>query len=525
MDTESGTGRKPLLGEILVQNGLITEEMLAAALRRQTQVGKKIGAVLVEMGFITTESLLDHLSNQLGIPAVNLFTVDIPIDTLRKIPLDRIKEFKMLPLNDDGTLTVAMVNPRDYAAIHDLEFIIGRRVNPVIVPSNQLDAAIRSMGDGNQNGLKGSDIEKSCSARTVESNEIDLTMLLRQTKEMKATDLQLTAGVPPSMKLSSELRRLNMPALAPDTMTVFAKTLLGPERYSRFETENNLDFSYADVDNSRFRVNIYKQRNSVSITMRRIPDSIPSLSELGLPPDIENFALKTQGLILITGPAGHGKSTTMAALVDLINTRRKCNIITLEDPIEYLFKHKSSNVNQREIGKDTSSFHDGLRHIFRQSPDVIVIGEMRDPESFRIALQAAETGHLVLSTLHSRHATSTIERVVEMFPGEEQVQIRAQMAECLLLVLSQRLIMNKERSGLTLAYEKLANSYKIKTFIRDGKTHQIRTQMQLPGDEYSSIDVSLIRLTLGGLITEEEGSKHADNLTFYQDGIIGKVLR
>lgn len=525
MDNESGTIKKPLLGEILVQHGLITQDMLSTALRRQTQVGKKIGAVLVEMGYITAESLLDHLSSQFGIPAVNLFTIDIPMDILKTISVDKIKEFKILPLNDDGTLTVAMVNPNDYAAIHDIEFIIGKRVNPVIVPSIQIDAAIRNMEDGKQGGLKGSDIEKSCSVRTVEINEIDLTMLLRQTKEMKATDLQLTAGVPPSMKLSSELRRLNMPALTPDTLTDFAKTLLGPERYGRFETENNLDFSYADADNSRFRVNIYKQRNSVSITMRRIPDSIPSLSELGLPTDIENYALKTQGLILITGPAGHGKSTTMAALIDLINTRRKCNIITLEDPIEYLFKHKSSNVNQREIGKDTPSFHEGLRHIFRQSPDVIVIGEMRDSESFRIALQAAETGHLVLSTLHSRNATSTIERVVEMFPGDEQTRIRAQFADCLLLVLSQRLIMNKQRSGLTLAYEKLANSFKIKTFIRDGKTHQIRTQMQLPGDEYSSIDVSLVRLTLGGLITDEEGSKHADNLTFYQDGIIGKVLR
>lgn len=525
MDNESGTVRKPLLGEILVQNGLITEEMLADALRRQTQVDKKIGAVLVEMGFITTETLLDHLSNQLGIPAVNLFTIDIPIDILRKIPHDKIKEFRMLPLNDDGTLTVAMVNPKDYAAIHDIEFIIGRRVNPVIAPSVQLEAAIRSMEEGDPVGLKGSDIETSCSVCNIVSNEIDLTMLLRQTKEMRATDLQLTAGVPPSMKMLSELRRMNMPALTPDTLIDFAKTLLGPGGYARFETENNLDFSYSDVDNSRFRVNIYKQRNSVSITMRRIPDSIPTLTELGLPADIENFALKTQGLILITGPAGHGKSTTMAALVDLINTRRKCNIITLEDPIEYLLKHKSSNVNQREIGKDTSSFHEGLRHIFRQSPDVIVIGEMRDPESFRIALQAAETGHLVLSTLHSRHATSTIERVVEMFPGEEQTLIRAQIAECLLLVLSQRLIMNRQRSGLTLAYEKLANSYKMKTFIRDGKTHQIRTQMQLPSDEYSSVDVSLIRLTLDGLISEEEGSRHADNLSFYQDGIKGKVLR
>lgn len=525
MANESASVKKPMIGEILVQHGIITQDMLSTALRRQSQVGGQIGAVLIELGYITTETLLDFLSKQFGVPAVNLFKVDISADILKAMPFEKIKEYKVLPLEIDNKLTLAMVNPKDYVAIRDIEFILGKRINPVVLPSNQLDAAIRSIEEGKQGDLKGADIERSCLGGEVENSSTDIRMLLKQVKEMSATDLQLTAGVPPSMRMSSELRRLNMPSLTPSNMKDYAKALLGAEQQAKFETENNLDFSFTDVEHGRFRVNIYKQRNSVSITMRRIPDVIPSLSQLGLPPDIENFALKTQGLILITGPAGHGKSTTMAALVDIINTKRKCNIITLEDPVEYMFKHKSSNVNQREIGIDTASFHEGLKHIFRQDPDVIVIGEMRDPDSFRIALQAAETGHLVLSTLHSRNATSTIDRVIDMFPAEEQIQIRTQLAESLLLVLSQRLVMNKERSGLALAYEKLINSYKIKNFIRDGKTHQIRTQMQLPGEEYSSIDVSLVRLTLDGLITAEEGSKHADNLTYYHDGIKGRGLR
>jgi twitching motility protein PilT len=353
----------------------------------------------------------------------------------------------------------------------------------------------------------------------------DVRVLLRHLRESEATDLQLTAGVPPSLKMGAELRRLNMPPLTPESMMSYAQTLMNDEQSSSFQATHNADFAFTDLDYGRFRANIYRQRNSVSITLRGIPEKIPSLAELGLPDDLADFALKPQGLILITGPAGHGKSTTLASLVDIINTRRKGNIITLEDPIEYLHKHKNSNVNQREIGIDTASFHDGLNHIFRQDPDVIVIGEMRDPESFRIALQAAETGHLVLSTLHSRNATSTIERVVDMFPAEQQAQIRSQLADFFLLVLSQRLVMKKDRSGQVLATERLINSYKIRNLIREGKTHQIRSQMQLPGEEYSSIDVSLARLTLDGLITPEEGAKHADNVSFYQETIKGKVPR
>ncbi len=525
MANESASSRKPMLGEILVKYEIITQNMLKNALRRQSQVGGQIGSILIEMGYVSTDTLLDFLSKQFGVPAVNLFKIDVPNNVLRAMPLEKIKEYKVLPLKIDNNLTLAMVNPKDYVAIRDVEFILGKRVNPVVVPSLQLEAAIKSIECHGMDAFKGSELEMSCAVSEVETGAVDINMLLKYLKESKATDLQLTAGVPPSLKMSTELKRLNMPPLTPENMKHYAQTLMDNDQQASFQAANNLDFAFTNKEYGRFRVNIYKQRNSVSITLRRIPEIIPTLQELGIPEELESFALKTQGLILITGPAGHGKSTTLAALVDIINTKRRCNIITLEDPIEYMHKHKNSNVNQREIGIDTSSFPDGLKHIFRQDPDVIVIGEMRDSESFKIALQAAETGHLVLSTLHSRNATSTIERVIDIFPADQQSQIRSQLADSLLLVLSQRLVMKKDRSGPVLAYEKLVNSYKIKNFIRDGKLHQIRSQMQLPGEEYSSIDVSLTRLTLEGHITAEEGAKHADNLTFYQDGIKGRGLR
>lgn len=264
-------------------------------------------------------------------------------------------------------------------------------------------------------------------------------------------------------------------------MNMFARELMVPEQMRRFELANDIDFAFTDPGTGRFRVNIYKQRGSVSIAIRHILEHKMALKELGLPDEMENYILKPQGLILVTGPAGHGKSTTLACFIDIINTKRKCNIITLEDPIENLHSHKNSNVNQREIGIDTESFSEGLKHIFRQDPDVIVIGEMRDPDSFRIALTAAETGHLVMSTLHSRNTTSTIERVIDMFPPHQQSQIRNQLADSLLLILSQRLVTKKDNSGLILAYEKMVNTFKIKNFIREGKTHQIRSQMQAPG--------------------------------------------
>lgn len=509
------------LGELLVQHDVITGEMLQNALRRQSQAGGLIGSVLMEMGYLTTETLLDFLHRQLGVPAASLTDATIPPDVLKMIPLEKIRELKILPIEVDRKIMIAMVNPKDYHALSDIEFMMGTRISPVVVPAAQMEAAIRDLSSGSQAGIEREELERRYVSVTTEG-EGDIRTLLKRFVETRASDLQLTAGVAPSLRKSTQLERLNMPSLTPDMVNRYAESLMTPEQKTKFGQSNDLDFAFTDGEYGRFRVNIYRQRTSVSVTLRRIPDKIPGLRELGLPEDLSSFALKTQGLILVTGPAGHGKSTTMAALVDIINPTRKCNIITLEDPIEFLHRHKSSNVNQREIGIDTASFHEGLKHIFRQDPDVIVVGEMRDPESFAIALQAAETGHLVLSTLHARNATSTIERIIDMFPPHQQQQARGQIADCLVLVLSQRLAMRKDGSGPVLAHERLVNSFKIRNFIREGKTHQIRSQMQLPNEEYSSIDVSLARLCLDGLISPDEGARHADNPAFYHDLVRGK---
>jgi len=301
-----------------------------------------------------------------------------------------------------------------------------------------------------------------------------------------------------------------MPSLAPDQCVAYGKGLMTEGQWEEFLKRKEYDFSVEVEGLSRFRVNAYRQRNTISLALRRIRLDIPNFEELGLPRWLEEYTLKPQGLILVTAPTGHGKTTTVASMVDIINRKRQVNIITLEDPIEYLHKPQKCNINQREIGIDTDSFSEGLRRIFRQAPDVIVVGEMRDHETFESALRAASTGHLVLSTMHAPNTTSAVSGLVNRFPAHLQPQVLQQLADSLLLVFSQRLIPMMGSDGMALAYEMLINSYRMKNFIRENKMHQIRTQIQTEADDYSSIDISLIRLVKEGKISMENALIYAD---------------
>jgi twitching motility protein PilT len=310
------------------------------------------------------------------------------------------------------------------------------------------------------------------------------------------------------------MKRLTLPPLTAAQLEEMLAPLLTPTQQREFAEHLELDFAYSLEGAGRFRCNLYRQRGTLAFTARYISDRIPSFAELGLPEYLQEYALKPQGLILLTGPNGHGKSTTLSCLVEHINRSRKANIVTIEDPIEYTFRHRLSNVNQREVGTDTHSFAEGLKHIFRQNPDVIVIGELRDRESFEIALNAAGTGHLVLATMHSLSATSSVDRVIDMFPAEQQSQVRAQVAESLLLVISQRLVRRAGGTGRVLAIEKLATSNRIRNAIREGKVHQLRMLMQSRGEEFENIDESLAALVLSGKVRLEEAQKWSDNANF-----------
>jgi twitching motility protein PilT len=519
MEPKTKKTSKPLLGEILLEQGLITAEQLKKALKSQLLAFDRLGSVLVELGYLDNDSLLNILSRQHSVPALDLFKLEIPVDILKLVPYEKVKSLKILPINKEETVIhLAMVDLNDFSAIQDIEFAVGLRVRPYVVPAYQMETAIEMFerwGYGKES-FKGENLKEV--KPVAEEATMSIFGLLKLMVEDRGTDLHLTAGVPPTIRVDGEMKRLSsMHSITPEQMKSFVSEVLSDEQMERFEREKEIDIAISFKAFGRFRINIYKQRNSVSIAVRHIIENIPSLEELNLPLWLKDFALKHQGLILITGPSSHGKTTTLSALIDVINANRRCNIITLEDPIEYLHTHKKSNINQREIGVDTPSFAEGLKHIFRQDPDVIVIGEMRDPESIAIALTAAETGHMVLSTLHTLNATSAIDRIVDIFPPHQQHQVRTQFADAFLLIFSQRLIPRRDGKGRVPAYERITNTFKVRNMIRDGKAFTIRSLMQTASEDISTIDQSLAELCLNGKIRMEDGLKYADNPTYYKD--------
>ncbi|MCC6145545.1 MAG: type IV pilus twitching motility protein PilT [Candidatus Hydrogenedentes bacterium] len=328
----------------------------------------------------------------------------------------------------------------------------------------------------------------------------------------KASDLLISAGAPPILRINGQLFRTRTEPLTPEQTRRLVYSFLTEEQIARFETHRELDFSLAVGRRHRFRVNVYLQKQAVTAALRPIPEAVPGLGELGVPDSVAELVGARQGLILVTGPTGHGKTTTLASLIDLINTERACHIITVEDPIEYVHTHKRSIVDQREVGGDTNSFSTALKYVLRQDPDVILVGEMRDLETIKAALTAAETGHLVLATLHTNDAIQTIDRIIDVFPGHEQSQIRFQLSLVLLAIISQRLLPRKDKTGRILACEVLRNNTAIANLIRDAKTHQVYSVVETSVKEgMITLDRTLKDLYFRGLISYEEAAAHMRN--------------
>jgi twitching motility protein PilT len=516
---KNGSRTKELMGESLVKHNLITKDQLQKALRRRAQVDLPLGSILIDMGFIAIDDFLEFLSQKYEIPAINLFKTDIDQKILDLVPLEKMKQYKVIPVSVEGnTLKLAMISPQDFMTISDLEFTIGKKIKPLIAPFFMMEAALHLLSDSYKDGLKGKDIEKSAMHDKAEPRIAGkIGKLLSYFIDSGASDMLLTAGAPPTLKFSSEIKRISSISLTPADCEEYTKELLPQEHWEKFLLQKELDTSLTYPDMGRFRMNFYHQRNSISISIRHIKDKLPTLKELSLPDWLADFALKPEGLILISGPAGHGKSTTMNALVDIINSNRRSNIITLEDPIEYLHKHKKSNVNQREIGRDTATFESGLRSIFRQAANVIVIGELRDKESFEIALRAARTGHLVLSTMNAASSTAVIRIIINMFPAHQQNMIQLMVADSLMLSLNQRLVRRRDGTGVVVALERFINSYRVSNFIREGKVHQIQSLMQAGTEEFSSLESSLADLFKSGTIDFDDGLIFSANHQLYRE--------
>jgi twitching motility protein PilT len=330
--------------------------------------------------------------------------------------------------------------------------------------------------------------------------------LLVAMAERNASDLHITSGVAPTLRVHGHLVPLEYPALTPDQTKALAYSLITTEQRERFEANHELDFSYGITGLSRYRVNIYQQKNAVGMAVRSIPHTPKTFEELGLPSEICNTLIgRHKGLILMTGPTGHGKTTSMAAMIDKINKTRDVHVVTVEDPLEYLYDHQKALVNQREVGQDTHSFPAALKYVLRQDPDVVLIGEMRDLETIQAALTIAETGHLTFATLHTNSCAQSIDRVIDVFPPHQQSQVRAQLALVLEAVFNQLLIPRKDGRGRVLAMEMLIATPAIRNMIREEKVHQIYSAMQA-GQKFGmqTMNQALANLYLRGLISRQE---------------------
>jgi len=347
--------------------------------------------------------------------------------------------------------------------------------------------------------------------------------ILKTAKEVNASDVHITVGIPPKMRVNGKLIALEgYDKMKPDDTQSIADELMSIKQKELLEANGQLDMSFSLRGLGRFRLNAFKQRGSVALAIRLVATEIPDAEALGIPSSVINLYQRQRGLVLVTGPTGSGKSTTLASIIDKINNNREAHIITLEDPIEFLYQHNKSIVNQREVGLDSNSYANALRAALREDPDVILVGEMRDLETISTAITAAETGHLVLSTLHTIGAASTVDRIIDVFPPHQQQQIRIQLANVLEAVISQQLIPNPSGDGRRAVFEVLHVTSAVRNMIREGKTHQLITIMQTNKKlGMITMDDAIVEMCRSGLISRDMAVQYAQD----PDIIQAKLLR
>jgi twitching motility protein PilT len=492
------------LGEILIEEGLVDQANLELALAEEGRTGKSAWKVLVEQGQVTERDLLRGRAVQIGLDYSDLSREQPHGDALALVPEEIVRRQVALPMSIvDGALVVAMADPRNHLAVEELARVSGRQIVPSVAYRADLAAAIdqafartngppppsgeaavppSSFGPGDLVEAPPPALSPEETAQEEVDKEPNLAEFLVAVLEGSGSDLHLTAGLPPMVRIHGDIQPIpGYRKLMPKDLQQIIYSMLTQKQRENFEEHLELDVSYSLPGKARFRVNVFQQRDSVGAVMRLIPYEIKSVDELGLPAATVEFARLRRGLVLVTGITGSGKSTTLAALIDHVNSTRHEHIMTVEDPIEFLHNHKKSVVNQREVGTDTYSFAEALKRVLRQDPDVILVGEMRDLETISTALTAAETGHLVFGTLHTQDAPQSVDRVIDVFPPHQQQQIRVQLAGSIAGVVSQQLIPTANGKGRAVAAEILVATPAVRNLVREGKTHQIYTSMQAGG--------------------------------------------
>lgn len=532
------------LGDVLLQQGLITVDQLQGATQEEQRTGQSAWKILVDRGVVSERDLVRAQAHQTGIDFVDLQSQRPSPDAVALVPQEVARRQLALPFRvDNGTLVVAMAEPRNHLALEEIARVTGKQVAAAAAFRQDLLSAIEksysaaapapppgppgfaSMSPDDLAVLQA--VQPPPPVQVVqepEEKDPNLADFLEAVIDGAGSDLHLTAGIPPMVRVHGELRPLKgyRKLLGQDLQQLIYSILTQRQR-EIFEERLELDVSYQLPGRARFRVNVFQQRDTLGCVMRLIPFEIKSSEQLGLPHAVEEFAKLRRGLVLVTGITGSGKSTTLAALVDKVNRERAEHIMTVEDPIEFLHRHQRSVVNQREIGSDTYSFSAALKHVLRQDPDVILVGEMRDLETISSALTAAETGHLVFGTLHTQDAPQSVDRVIDVFPPEQQQQIRVQLAGTLAGVVSQQLVPTADGKGRAVACEVLVAIPAVRNLIREGKTHQIYTSMQAGGKYGMQVmDQHLAELVKKGRITYDMGIERAHHVEEF-NRLVGKA--
>ncbi len=498
------------LGEALVNKRLLSRDVLEQLLVDERADGVPLAKLLVTAGHVTDADLLSVVAEQLGIEYINLEQTIIQPDALDRLDAQTARQLVAVPISveEDGVV-VAVADPFTTNLRETLETACGSPVSLALAPKRAIDRLLNDyfiLNEGDAAPIEMGD-------------EVHLNDLLMILMENAGSDLHLTAGTPPQIRVNGHLSPLEeFGIMMPAELRRMIYGILTADQRHRLEERRELDASHPVPGHGRFRVNVFFQRDSVGAVLRAIPNEIVSPEGLGMPAVVNSLAKLHRGLVLVTGPTGSGKSTTLASIVNLINESRSVHIMTIEDPIEFLHKHKKAVVNQREVGTDTFSFNDALKHVLRQDPDVILVGEMRDLETISAALTAAETGHLVFGTLHTQSAPQSIDRVIDVFPSHQQAQVRVQLGSSIQAVVSQQLLPTQDGKGRTVAVEVMIATAAIRNQIRDGKVHQIPSAMQA-GSKHGmqTMDQALAELVQRGKITRElafercadsEGLKH-----------------
>jgi len=469
------------------ESGKVEHHLLVEALNRVERTHAWLGDVLVDMGALAPGDLVDLLCARMGFQRADLSAYPVEMNAVALIPEKTALAARSLPLAaSDGTLFVAMANPYDDVALSLLQAKSGMRIEPLVAVERDIRLAIERLHarlrTEQPSAVPASAPASGASAGQAAPRELvhvdDLLYLLM---ERKGSDLHLCVGSPPVIRVHGEMQTTDFEKITPTKMQELIYSILTDDRIAEYEEQYELDFAYGVPGLSRFRVNVHRQRGTLGAVFRAVPMDPPTLDELGMPPVLKQLTQRPRGLVLVTGPTGSGKSTTLAAMINEINNTRQCHIVTVEDPIEFLHRNKRSVIIQREVGSDTRSFQAALRHVLRQDPDVILIGEMRDLETISAAVTAAETGHLVFATLHTTSAGQTIDRIIDVFPPHQQEQIRTQLSTVIEGIICQCLLPCLGGGGRACAQEILIGSSAIRNLIREGKTHQMAAVLQSGG--------------------------------------------